>query len=510
MLPWLRPHRARGSSNVISPNPCRSAIIYGAAVQAMNNMPGARMVKLTCDVAVIGAGTAGIAAERAARDAGADTLLIDPEFRGTLCANTGCMPSKLLIAAARSANDARRAHVFGVHPDPVEIDGAAVMQRVREERDRFVSFTKETFEDLPEGTAVTGRARFLSPTALVLDDGRQIKARAVVIATGASPVIPPPFRNLGPRVLTHETVFDLDDLPASLAVIGGGPIGLELAQAMGRLGVPVTLFDKESTLAKSRCGMVHDALKTAVSRDVTLRLGCETEASSAPDGIRIRWQGSDAGEAVFSHVLVATGRPPNLDELDLEATGLALDAHGTPVFDRQTMQCGAAPIFMAGDADADVPLLHEASIEGAIAGANAATFPKVTPRQRSAAFALTFTDPPMASVGRAPGEGALMGHSDYSDQGRARVDARAEGVMTIYADPAGRLIGGDLCCPGAEHMAHLLAFAVQSGTTAAQLLEMPFYHPTLEEGMKSALRQICRQISQAEPQVCDSAPISGG
>ncbi|MGZ3218115.1 dihydrolipoyl dehydrogenase [Paracoccus sp. T5] len=459
---------------------------------------------LTCDVVVIGAGTAGIAAERAARKAGAKTLLIDPEFRGTLCANTGCMPSKLLIAAARSANDVRRAPLFGVLPEGVQIDGPAVMKRVRDERDRFVSFTKETFDDLPEGTAVTGRARFLSQTELALDDGRRITAGAVVIATGATPMIPPAFRDLGPRVLTHETVFDLEDLPASLGVIGGGPIGLELAQAMGRLGVPVTLFDTSRILAKARCGMVNEALKAAVGRDVTLRLGCETEASKVADGICIRWQGDDPGEAIFSHVLVATGRPPNLAGLDLQATGLSLDDNGTPLFNKQTMQCGAAPVFLAGDADADVPLLHEASTEGAIAGANAASFPQVTPQQRSAAFTLTFTDPPVATVGSGPGDGTITGHSDYSDQGRARVDARAEGGMTLYADPQGRLIGGDLCCPGAEHMAHLLAFAVQSGTTAPQLLEMPFYHPTLEEGMKAALRLICRQVSQPEPQSRDS------
>lgn len=204
---------------------------------------------LTCDVAVIGAGTAGIAAERAARKAGARTLLIDPEFRGTLCANTGCMPSKLLIAASHAAHAARRAPVFGVHPGDPVIDGPAVMARVRAERDRFVDFTRETFDDLPEGTAVRARARFVGPSELMLDDGRRVQARAVVIATGSQAQIPEPFRDLGPRILTNETIFELPDLPDSLAVIGGGPIGLELAQAMGRLGVPVTLFDQGTRLA---------------------------------------------------------------------------------------------------------------------------------------------------------------------------------------------------------------------------------------------------------------------
>ena len=454
---------------------------------------------LTCDVAVIGAGTAGIAAERAARKAGARTLLIDPEFRGTLCANTGCMPSKLLIAASHAAHAARRAPVFGVHPGDPVIDGPAVMTRVRAERDRFVEFTRESFDDLPEGTAVRARARFVGPTELALDDGRRVRARAVVIATGSCALVPEPFRDLGPRILTNETVFELPDLPDSLAVIGGGPIGLELAQAMGRLGVPVTLFDQGTRLGKARCDVVHDTLQTAIARDVTLCLGVETTPTADADGIRLAWTGDMQGEQVFSHVLVAVGRPPNLKGLDLDASGLDLDDHGTPKFDRTTMQCGSAPVFMAGDANADATLLHEASTEGAIAGTNAATFPDVTPGERSPTFALTFTDPPLASVGTGPGDGVICGRSDYSDQGRARAEARAEGVVTLYADAQGRLSGADLCCPGADHLGHLLAWSVQSGATATGLLSMPFYHPTLEEGLKTALRQICRDTRQPEP-----------
>ncbi|WP_042248364.1 dihydrolipoyl dehydrogenase [Paracoccus sp. PAMC 22219] len=454
---------------------------------------------LTCDVAVIGAGTAGIAAERAARKAGARTLLIDPEFRGTLCANTGCMPSKLLIAASHAAHAARRAPVFGVHPGDPVIDGPAVMTRVRAERDRFVEFTRESFDDLPEGTAVRARARFVRPTELALDDGRRVRARAVVIATGSFALVPEPFRDLGPRILTNETVFELPDLPDSLAVIGGGPIGLELAQAMGRLGVPVTLFDQGTRLGKARCDVVHDTLQTAIARDVTLCLGVETTPTADADGIRLAWTGDMQGEQVFSHVLVAVGRPPNLKGLGLDASGLDLDDHGTPKFDRTTMQCGSAPVFMAGDANADATLLHEASTEGAIAGTNAATFPDVTPGERSPTFALTFTDPPLASVGTGPGDGVICGRSDYSDQGRARAEARAEGVVTLYADAQGRLSGADLCCPGADHLGHLLAWSVQSGATATGLLSMPFYHPTLEEGLKTALRQICRDTRQPEP-----------
>lgn len=451
---------------------------------------------LTCDVAVIGAGSAGISAERAARRQGARTLLIDPEFRGTLCASTGCMPSKLLIAAAHAAHDARRAPVFGVHPGPVRIDGAAVMARVRAERDRFAALTRQGFDDLPQGTAIRARARFAGPGRLVLDDGRTVGARAIIIATGSVAMVPKPFRDPGAAVLTNETVFELPDLPTRLAVIGGGPIGLELAQAMARLGVPVTLFDREDRLGKVRCDVVHDALRAAIARDVTLVQGVDATPQAVTGGIRMSWDGTFED---FSHVLVATGRPPALDGLDLDAAGLTLDDHGTPVFDRTTMQCGDHPVFIAGDADADAPLLHEASTEGAIAGHNAATWPRVTPGLRSPLFAITFTDPPLAAIGQDPDGATICGRSDYSDQGRARTEARAEGAVTLYADAKGRLIGADLCCPGADHLAHLLAWSVQSGATAAGLLALPFYHPTLEEGLRTALRDICRQTRQPEP-----------
>lgn len=455
---------------------------------------------LTCDVAIIGAGSAGLAAERAARKDGARTLLIDPDFRGTLCANTGCMPSKLVIAAAHAAHALDRAPVFGIHPGTVMIDGAAVMARVRSERDRFAAATRESLQDLPAGTMLRARARFLAADRLALSDGRMIAGRAVVIATGSVASVPPPFRDLGPRILTNETLFDLPDLPESLAVIGAGPIGLEMAQAMGRLGVRVTLFDQGDRLGKARCDRVHDAIRQAVARDVTLCLGVEVEAHAHPDGIAIRWTGDSTGDQVFGHVLVATGRPPNLDGLDLDRTGLALDDHGTPEFDPATMQCGDAAIFIAGDADADRTLLHEASTEGAIAGRNAARWPEVTPAERSLQFAMTFTDPPMATLGADPGDGAICGHADYSDQGRARVEARAEGAVTLYADADGVLTGADLCCPGAETMAHLLAWSIQSGATASGLLSLPFYHPTLVEGLKPALRQICRDTRQPEPE----------
>ena len=449
---------------------------------------------LSCDVAIIGAGTAGLAAERAARRAGARTLLIDDGFSGTLCATTGCMPSKLLIAAARAHAGLDKARLMGIDIPQARVDGRRVMERLRNERDRFVAATRESFAGLPDGTCIDARARFIAPDRLDLDDGRQVAARAVVIATGSRPVVPQPYRGLGPRVLTNDTVFEMEDLPASMAVIGAGPLGAELAQAFGLLGVQVALFDEGDRLAKIRCDKVHDAFRPLYSHDVVLHLGVAPEPSAQDDGIRLAWGDQHQD---FDCVLVATGRAPALEGLNLDAAGLRLDDKGTPVFDRKTLQCGDRPVFIAGDADADAPVLHEASLEGAVAGGNAARHPDVTPADRPPLFTLTFTDPPVAAIGAPPDECAINGFADYADQGRAQIEARAGGLLRLGADAQGRLIGADLAVPGAEHLAHLLVGAVMNGSTARDLLDLPFYHPTLEEGLKPALRGLCRRANLA-------------
>lgn len=466
---------------------------------------------LRCDVAVIGAGTAGLAAERAARRNGASTLLIDPEFNGTTCATVGCMPSKLLIAAASAAHRVGQAGRFGLAVHGLTVDGPAVMQRVREERDRFARLTRESFDELPDGVVVRGRARFTGPTTLTLDDGRTILARTIVIATGSRPNVPPAFAALGDRLLTSDSIFELPDLPRRLAVVGSGAIGLELAQAMAHLGVQVTLLDRGEQLAKLRCPRVHDAVLALMRRRMAVHLGVEVIPERDGDAARLRWKGATTGEGEFDLVLAALGRSPALGDLTLEQAGLALDDDGVPCHDRATMRCSDSAVFLAGDVAADLSVLHEASAEGAIAGRNAAAFPAAIPVARHPFFSITFTDPPIASIGRSEAEGAVTGTSDYGDQGRARVEGRNEGVLTLYATaPEGRLIGADLVAPAGDHLAHLLAWAIEGGMTARAMLDLPFYHPTIEEGLKPALRSVCAATSIALPPDQDAGTPPGG
>lgn len=468
------------------------------------------MADLICDVAIIGGGTAGLAAERSARAAGATTILIDDRFAGTTCATVGCVPSKLLIAAAHSAHAIRSASVFGIGAQEPEIDGVAVMNRLRKERDGLIAATIETIDEIPDGVRQKARARFVDRTTLELDDGRRVTARTVVIATGSRPHVPEMFQPLGDRVLTNDTIFDLPDLPGSVAVIGAGPLGLELAQALVRLGVDTIVLDEGDRLAGLHDDAVAADLGDILARELPIHLGVSLSVRRTDHAANLSWDGRAKGSKTVDYVLVATGRPPQLKGLGLEHTGLELDEHGTPIFDRDTLQCGDSAIFIAGDADADRPVLHEASSEGAIAGRNAASFPKVEPAARGVLFAIMFTDPPMATLGKLADDG-VVGCASYADQGRARIEARNAGLVHLYAEPAeGRLTGAAMVGPGIDHIAHLIAWAIERGETATKLLELPFYHPTFEEGLKSALREICAAVYSPLPRDRDEGALAGG
>lgn len=453
---------------------------------------------LTCDVAVIGAGTAGLVAEKHARRAGAKTLLIDPAFAGTTCATVGCMPSKLLIAAAGAAHAVRDAARFGISADP-SIDGAAVLRRVRRHRDHFVQGVRDGMAKLPDGTCVKGCARFVTPGVLDIGDGSRIEARAVVLATGAAPALPPPFEAVRDKVLTNETLFDLDDLPRSVGVIGAGAVGLELAQALARLGVEVALFDQGDRLA-GLPPRVSEELCRVVSQEFSLHLGQSPEATAVTGGVRLDWEG---GSRQFDRLLVAAGRPPNLKALDLDKAGLDLDDKGMPQVNPATLQCGDRAIFMAGDANGIRPLLHEAADEGAVAGTNAARYPDLRKGARKTALAITFCRPEAAVIGDIPSpddDRFVSACADYADQGRAKVIGKAHGVCVFHAArDSGKLTGAALCLPAGEHLAHLIALAIGRDCSPHDLLEMPYYHPTLEEGLKRALQDLCDGLSDTRP-----------
>jgi dihydrolipoamide dehydrogenase len=473
---------------------------------------------LKVDVAVIGSGTAGLNARREVEKRGGRVVMIESGAYGTTCARVGCMPSKLLIAAADAAHGLEQAPQFGVHPgSDRRIDAAAVMQRVQRERDRFVDFVVANTEAIPAAQRLRGHARFVGPTTLSVGDRVRVEARAVVVAAGSSPFVPPPFDALREHVLTSDELFEMPGLPASVAVIGTGIIALELGQSLQRLGAQVAFFNPFDELGPLTDPELKRVVHRELSSELDLRLGATiSSAERTEGGLRLRWHGPDgtAREQTFERVLVAAGRRANVGDLGLAHSGLPLDARGLPTVDPQTAQCGDAAIFFAGDVSGHLALLHEASDEGRIAGANAMLWPAVERHERRTPLAVAFTDPQMAMVGlrhaELPEGRHAIGQVSFEKQGRARVMGRNRGLMRLYGELGScRLLGAEMFGPGMEHMSHLLAWAVQQRLSVPALLRMPFYHPVLEEGLRTGLRDLGRKLSaldQCRPEDVAEAP----
>ena len=462
------------------------------------------MKKRFVDVAIIGAGSAGMSAFRAAKAWTDNVVLIEGGDYGTTCARVGCMPSKLLIAAAEAAHAVRQAPDFGVNAGGVDIDDVAVMNRIRRERDRFVGFVVESVENIPDTQRIRGRARFLDDHHIQVGEHTVVDAKRIVIATGSTPIIPKTLAGLRDRLVVNDDIFSWQHLPRSVAVFGPGVVGLELGQALSRLGVEVLMFGRSGLVGPLTDPEIMGSAQQAFAQEFYLDANAKVHrVVRVDDGVYIEYAGPDGRSRVtiVDYVVAATGRTPNVSGIGLENTILPLDERGIPEFDPQTLRIGQSHVFIAGDVNDDRPLLHEASDEGRIAGDNAGRYPDIKAGSRRSPLSIVFTDPQIAMVGSRYSElsprNIVVGEVSFESQGRSRVMLKNQGLLRVYADPDdGRFLGAEMFGPRAEHLGHLLAWAHQSNMTIEQMLEMPFYHPVIEEGLRTALRDARKQLRQ--------------
>lgn len=468
------------------------------------------MDEATFDVVIIGGGTAGLSALREVRQRTDDFAIVNDGPWGTTCARVGCMPSKALIEAANAFHRRHAFEAFGIRgADALQVDVPAVLDRVRGLRDQFVAGVLESTRDLGE-RRIDGRARIVAPDCVEVA-GRRLRARRIIVATGSAPIVPPPWRELGDRVLTTDTLFEQRDLPSRIAVVGMGPIGVEVAQALSRLGITVTAFGASERVAGLTDPVVNSALLSALRSEFPVHTGAPAIVSRSGDGsIRV----SDGRHEVqVDAVLAALGRRPQLEGLGFDTLGVPLDDDGLPRVDPSTMRVADLPVFLAGDANRRVPLLHEASDEGHIA-ALVALGAVVRRFRRRVPLLIVFCDPNVAIVGKRFGEldpsAVIVGESRFERQGRARIAQSNRGTLRIYAARGiGLVLGAEMCIPSGEHLAHLLALAIERTLTVHDLLRMPFYHPVLEEGLRSALRQLASQLPPSSDSDLASCPPIG-
>ena len=448
------------------------------------------------EVAIIGAGSAGLYALGKVRPSRKSLVLINGGELGTTCARVGCMPSKALIQVAEDFHRRGILGRYGVEGhNELEMDIEEALGHVQDMRDTFVDRVISNSTDrLPEGLFLDGYAKFVDPHTLDVA-GQRIRAQKIIIATGSRPIVPPAWEAFGDRIITTDQVFEQDSLPASMAVIGLGVIGLEIGQSLARLGVQITGFDMLDTIGGLDDPEVAKVAIDILGKEFPIYLGQAAEISEENGKLRVT-----AGEhsVLVDKVLASLGRRPNLDNLDLENAGIALDQRGMPEYDRNTMQIGDSHIFIAGDVDGERPLLHEAGDEGRIAGHNAVSA-EIQAFRRKTPLSINFCDPNICHVGKTwselDQETTAVGEVKMAPVGRAMIMGKNKGVIRVYADKQnGRLLGAQMICTRAEHLGHLLAWSMQQGLSVGQLLRFPFYHPVIEEALQAALYDLYRHV----------------
>ncbi len=452
------------------------------------------------DIIIIGAGTAGISAYKEALKYTQNILIINHGPWDTTCARVGCMPSKVLISTANRLYDAKTADHVGLNL-AIQADTSQVMQHVQKLRDRFTSATLKDVERWQAEHKISGLARFVNANTIEVN-GQLYQAKSFIIAVGSTPNINPEWKHqLQDRLLTTDQIFELKTLPKSLAVIGSGVIAIELAQAFHRLGVKTTIFARSKKVGILSSPALQELAQQILSQELDIHF--ETLPSHMQlknDQIRIDFEGSQQHTIHVDYVLAATGRSSLLTHLNLENIDSSFQNIKSLNVDPMSKQLAHYPIFIVGDAFTQTPLQHQAAHEGRQAVHNCLTFPKNT--KNLTPLGIVFCSPEMAIVGQSYRQlkeqniDFVIGKASYESQGRALTLGKNQGAIEIYIERSTKkLLGAELLVTQAEHLAHLLSWIIAEECDLSDLLSKPFYHPTLEEGLRTAFKHAKRQLN---------------
>lgn len=449
------------------------------------------MTEIACDLCVIGAGSAGLSVAAGAAQMGADVVLIERAEMGGDCLNVGCVPSKSLLAAGRAAQAARDAGRFGVDlPEPA-VDFARVHDHVHAVIAEIApNDSEERFAGL--GVRVLrADARFTGPRTVEAGGGRDgttVAARRFVVATGSRPAVPPipgidevPFH-------TNETVFGRRAAPGHLLVIGGGPIGMEMAQAHRRLGAAVTVVEAATILPRDDRELVAVLRGRLQAEGIRLLEGTEVvRAERTGGGVALTLRGGERVEG--TDLLVAAGRRPNVEGLGLDEAGIERSPRGIRVDAR--LRTTNRRVFAAGDVAGGPQFTHAAGYQAGIVIRNA-LFRMPARADYRALPRVTYCDPELAQVGMTEeqareeaGEIRVL-RWPFADNDRARADRLTEGMVKAVVTPRGKILGATILGPHAGELIQVWCLALSQGLKVGALATMIAPYPTLGEASKRA------------------------
>ncbi len=444
------------------------------------------MERIETDICVIGAGSGGLSVAAGAVQMGARVVLVEGAEMGGDCLNHGCVPSKALLAAARAAHAMRAGAAFGVTPVTPQIDFGAVKDHVARTIAAIApADSQERFEGLGV-RVIRAWGRFASPTELRAGDF-SITARRFVIATGSRPVVPPiPGLDAVPY-LTNETIFPLREKPSHLLILGGGPIGLEMAQAHRRLGCAVTVIEGAKALGREDPELAAVVLETLRAEDIDILEGVSVTGVSDQGGVTATL--SDGRHVTGSHLLIAAGRQVALEDLDLEKALVAHDRRGVTV--GANLRSTNRRIYAVGDAAGRAQFTHLAGYHAGVV-IRQILFALPAKATMSHIPRATYTDPELAQIGLTEAE-ACTAHGDqltvlrwpFHDNDRAQADGKTAGLVKVMV-VKGRPVGVGIAGAQAGELIALWSLAIASGLKMGKIAGMVAPYPTLGEVSKRA------------------------
>ncbi len=445
---------------------------------------------LTPDICVIGAGSGGLSVAAAAAAFGVSVVLIEKGKMGGDCLNTGCVPSKALLAAAKRAHVYETSQAFGIHTRAPDIDFAKVNAHVHEVIASIAPHDSvERFTGL--GVTVIQEAARFEDAQTVIAGEHHIKARRFVVATGSSAGVPPIKGLDSVPFLTNETLFGLTACPEHLIVIGGGPIGMEMAQAHRRLGASVTVLEAFTALGKDDAELTAVVLDQLQSDGITIHEGISIDNISGTKGdIQVAFTADGTRHEVNgSHLLVAAGRIPNVEALDLEAAQIKYERSGIVVNDR--LRTTNAKVYAIGDVIGGLQFTHVAGYHAGIVIRNILFRMRAKVNNDIIPW-VTYTDPELAHVGLDQERARRrFGAVDvlrwrYADNDRARAERHTQGLIKLITTGRGRIVGASIVGANAGELIAPLGLAVANGMKVGALANMVIAYPTLSEVVRRA------------------------
>jgi pyruvate/2-oxoglutarate dehydrogenase complex dihydrolipoamide dehydrogenase (E3) component len=448
---------------------------------------------LTPDICIIGAGSGGLSVAAAAAAFGVPVVLVEKGKMGGDCLNYGCVPSKALIAAAKQAHMMRHGEKFGIGAVEPKIDFRKVHGHVHGVIEAIAPNDSVGRFSALGVHVIQAEARFKDDRTVVAGDF-EIRARRFVVATGSSPLVPPIDGIDSVDYLTNESVFDLKRRPGHLVVIGGGPIGMELAQAHRRLGSRVTVLEAAKALGKDDPELAALVLRQIRAEGVDIRENAKVirVEKHGKTGIRVHIETDGGRKAIDgTHLLLAAGRAANVAGLDLEKAGIEYDAKGLKVTDR--LRTTNRRVYAVGDVTGSLQFTHVANYHAGIV-IRALLF-RLPARERLRAVPwVTFTDPELAHVGMTEADAVRAGVKirilrwPYAENDRAQAERRTEGHIKVVADRRGRILGATIVGANAAEIINIWALALSKGLNLRDVAGYVAPYPTMSEiGKRAAI-----------------------